>query len=103
MFGLSKLKAIIYSLLAGAALLFGFSYKKRGSKIEEQEKELNAKNEELKVQDIVHESDISKKDLDQDLKVVEAKIVEEQFEAKNETQEKVHTTADEEEYEIKVR
>ncbi len=82
--------------------LFLFIFKRRGSKIEEQEEIIRVKDNEIKTQDIIHESEIAQAEMVNNVSEEEIKIDKEVKKTKKSITEKIMDFEDNVEYEVRL-
>lgn len=102
MFNLMNVKTILIGLSAIAVSIFTFLFNRRGNIIEDQKKELNTKDQEIKTSLEVNKSETSKTKLNEDIKDTVNKIEKETIINSNDNISKINNTKDNEAYEIKL-
>jgi len=98
----SSLKALFYGLIAIVGAFGIFKYKRAVTTAEESEKETQAVKQQMHVQEEVHKDEIATVKMKEDIAVTSAKIEREIDNEVKTTIEKIQSTPDNEEYEIKL-
>ena len=98
----STLKAFFYGLIAILGAVGILKYKRAVTTAEESKKETEAVKKQMKVQEEVHQDEVSTMKMKEDIAVTSAKIEKEIADEKTSTIEKISSTPDNQEYEIKL-
>ena len=98
----TNIKLIFIGLSTIVVGIFAFLFNRRGTIIDNQEKVINAKEQEIKTSTEVHKSETLKAELKSDIKNDEIKISKETNIDKNDTTKKILETPDDVPYKIEV-
>ena len=98
----SNIKLFFIGFSTIVVTIFTFLFNRRGKIIDEQEKVINAKEQEIKVSNEVHKSEISKEKLATDIKKEEMIIDKKDTKVKSDNLDKIYNTPDNIEYEVKL-
>ena len=98
----SNIKVLLMGLTTIAVSTFAFLFNRRGTIIDNQEKVINAKEQEIKTSTEVHKSETLKAELKSDIKNNEIKMAKETSKDKSDTYKKILETPDDVPYKIEV-
>ena len=98
----SNIKIFFIGLTTIVIGIFAFLFNRRGTIIDNQEKVINAKEQEIKTSTEVHKSETLKAELKSDIKNNEIKLSKETSKDKSDTSKKILETPDDVPYKIEV-
>lgn len=98
----TNIKLIFIGLSTILVSIFAFLFNRRGTIIDNQEKVINAKEQEIKTSTEVHKSETLKAELKSDIKNDEIKLSKETSKDKSDTSKKILETPDDIPYKIEV-